>query len=829
MANSPIQVVLNSNDFIESVEKPGGGDKKDFFAGNDKAFAEHKNRLSQQLKALDQTPRNKAYSDVSFAKVIMRQSALAKSHRPTGSLFTDAIAPVVGAGDLGELFVELNPNAIRTVTNRIMEAEPETRMREKDDGKQVPHPTNLRSEVGAIETIAPYTASDKRRFELPEGLKWLSQSQTSGAYLVELFEELPDPQDADQVPQYKRPLFSSFLAGLIELGAGLVATKVMQGKGNPPMLGIRLEKSKARPIIRLKPSAVATKRGIPLSEIDLDSDRHATLLAFLDSHPLVRKVALPPRIGKSNDPQPAASTTSVTTIPSRMPGKSYPKIGIVDGGVSDVLREWIDDRWGLVAPTDKEADHGTFIAGLVISGQLINGRAICPELDGCTIIDLDILPEESKYDLYYKEPLQFFQELNLAVKSLKAKTGVRVFNFSLNVEEHVSSTGYSLPAKLLDEIAQENDILFIISAGNTHANDVRREWPSDNTDALKVLATSRNDTIKTPAESYRNLSVSALNPPGITGIVPYALSNYSCRGPGMRIGLKPDLGHIGGAGTRVHPHGHGLSSFSVSGQIVDGCGTSYAAPHVAKTVACLDSSIEGDVSRETLMGLMVHTAKLPDIFRQKQLRDIAKDLSGFGMPMHSDAILEGEDHSVTLVFANRIKRGQKLSFRFSWPPSLVNNSKCFGAARLSVISTPPFDYRYGAEFVRVNIVGYLRQQQDDGSFKGRLEPLYLPEKSSGQLFEKSQIQHAFKWSPIKVFEKTFPKGVGPTSDWKLEIEGLARDGEIIPAAGVPFTALLTISDPSKKAMVFREMRQSLQAQGVKIIDIQTAARILPRV
>ena len=38
MANSPIQVVLNTNNFIEDVENQGGGPSTDFFADNDVAF-----------------------------------------------------------------------------------------------------------------------------------------------------------------------------------------------------------------------------------------------------------------------------------------------------------------------------------------------------------------------------------------------------------------------------------------------------------------------------------------------------------------------------------------------------------------------------------------------------------------------------------------------------------------------------------------------------------------------------------------------------------------------------------------------------------------------
>jgi len=40
MANSPVQIVLNSDAFIEALENNGGGGSKDFFAGNDTEFIE---------------------------------------------------------------------------------------------------------------------------------------------------------------------------------------------------------------------------------------------------------------------------------------------------------------------------------------------------------------------------------------------------------------------------------------------------------------------------------------------------------------------------------------------------------------------------------------------------------------------------------------------------------------------------------------------------------------------------------------------------------------------------------------------------------------------
>lgn len=74
-----------------------------------------------------------------------------------------------------------------------------------------------------------------------------------------------------------------------------------------------------------------------------------------------------------------------------------------------------------------------------------------------------------------------------------------------------------------------------------------------------------------------------------------------------------------------------------------------------------------------------------------------------------------------------------------------------------------------------------------------------------------------------------PLGIGKSSNWRMFISYLTRSGEQIPEDGVPFTALLTISDPKHEAPIFNDMRQVLNALGVRIEDIRTAARISTRV
>lgn len=827
MANGPIQIVLNSADFISTWERTPGNQDKDFYAGNDSEFVTHKQKISEQLDSLKKNMVTNEFSEISYAKVILKQSALAKSHRPTGAIFKQEVAPVVGAGDLGVLFVELTPNGIEKINLKISQAEEETRYKTDKTGKTKPNPSPVRSELGAIEEIRPYDSSDKRKFNISDGLKWITNPQTGGAYLIELFENPPRRQDWDNLSGEKFKLFKSFFDGLAKLGKGIVVSRIMDNDNSASIIGIRIEESNAD-TIQFLPIRSSAKRSNNVSHISQDLDRHTGLISFLDSHPLVKKIALPPIITKSSSSDNTSKIGTEFSLPKAIADKSYPKIGIVDGGVSEMLNEWVEERWGLLGNGDKDEAHGTFIAGLALFGNTLNGSEICKEPDGCKIIDLDLLPKDDVYANYYQQPLQFWGELEDAVKALKAKTGVRIFNFSLNIEEHVSSDTYSFAAKFLDKIAEDNNVIFVISAGNTHPNDIRTEWPGDSAAALSILASSRNDIIKTPAESCRNISVSALNPPNIKDIVPFALSNYSCRGPGPRVGLKPDFGHVGGAGTKTASSSHGLYSLDTICNIIDGCGTSYAAPNVAKTLACMDHGIEGEVSRETLIALATHHAALPKIYEDKKLKNIIKYLVGFGVPVAADDVLNGNENSITLVFANRIKARKKMSFSFSWPNSLVKNGKCFGYARLTIVSTPPFNHDYGSEFVRVNIDGHLRQEEDDKKYKGRLEPIYLPENASGHLYEKNQISHSFKWSPVKVYEKEFKRGVGKSTNWKLEIEHLVRDGDYMPKEGVPFTAILTISDPKSNEPVFNDMRQSLQTIGVKIEDIKVAARIHPR-
>jgi hypothetical protein len=848
---SPLQIILNDKDYQQARDAGGGGPKKDFFAHRDREFRDHKAALIVQIGAISRLLESQAalQGNIGYIKVILRREAWAKSHRPIFALCKPARIPLVGGGDLGEMYFEATPRSLGEVSRSIAEAEDETR--EKFDAarnKMVPHPSGARSETGAIEKIELYGARDRRSFSVEEAVSWLAQPMTGSAYQIELFDMPPPHNQLDAYDANRQKLFSSFLQGLAASGEGLTVQRLQVRDMAQPIISARLGRSAQPPTLLLDSAAPPDgKRAIELAPFDQTIERHRRLLAFLDNHPLVRHVDLPPIVVRNIDGERASAQAAADgghtrpeslAVPTRDSGRSYPRMGVIDGGISAELSDWVIDRWDLLDAADTDHAHGTFIGGLAVAGAALNGSDICAEPDGAEIVDIAVYPNDqnsSAFASYYPDGVaQFFDEIEYAIADAKARHGVRVFNMSLNIQQPAQPDRYGTFAARMDQIAEANDAILFISCGNTSAQDTRPEWPNDETQALVNLASARNDALLMPAESVRNVAVAAVNPPGLSTSLPYAPTRYSRRGPGLRAGVKPDLAHVGGSGSAQSLLGHGLFSIRPDGSITDGCGTSYASPIVAKTAATLEHGIEGVVSRETLIGLLLHHAEMPELLRSKALRGVARDLVGFGIPPAAAEILQGDDHQITLVFASRLRKDQQVAFNFAWPASMVGpGGVCRGRAKLTLVSTPPLDSRFGSEFVRINIDAALQQEDFDKQgkprWKGRLDPVYLPGKAESPVVEAERIEHGLKWSPVKAFSKTIPHGIGKSSNWRLFIEYLTRANEQVPENGVPFTAILTISDPTGEKPIFTDMRQSLQALGVRIEDIRTAARVATRI
>lgn len=820
MPNEPVQLVLNSERLREKRETgTPNGNGKDFYATDNAGFVAHRKALVGAATAIRSALQfDDIYGGLGYVKVTMHEDAIAKSHRPQKALFRNIWAPHVATDGLGEPIFAVTPESLTAVIAEMNKSEAVVTKQKVDPDTGVVglRPSRQRCEVSAIASLTLWTETDRRTFSAVEASAWLAQPGTGGGYLVSCF---PVASAAKNPKLAERTRAAASRLEELQANYGVATRAIAGGSDRGRMFAIQVT----------DPRTLEAEGAIDLLD---DPAAHQKILAELGRNPVVRSISLPPIISS----QSAESRTLTEEAPDEIvhaPERTPPaQVGVIDGGVGDALIPWVENQWGLLADKDKNTDHGTFISGLLVAeGALNPAFNISPDL-GCRIYDIDVLPADPggtgvPFDAYYPQGVpQFLDEVEQAIESYSQDSGVRVFNLSINVDSPQGADAYGYMARRLDEIAEKYDVIFVISAGNLRAGYARNEWHPKVDLALASLAADTRGMLAEPGESLHNVSVSALNPPGLGGQVPYALARYSRRGPGLRGATKPDFAHVGGSGTPLPDGGHGLTSVNGAGMLVTDCGTSFAAPLVARRLADLDALIEGDVSRETLLALMVHFAHTPDVFTQKKVLPHARNLIGFGVPTTAERMLQRADSEITIVVSAVIRPNEDNWFTFSWPDALVKpGGSCAGEARLTIVAKPPIAHEHGEERVRANIHARLMQSDGTGGWTGQTKPVNaLPPKGKMHPNERELLQESMKWQMVKSFETGKMRGRGASSEWKLRIDYLERADEKLPVDGVEYSAVLTVSDPKGQSPVFAQMRQHLNSIGVQTGDLRTSIR-----
>lgn len=827
MANEPVQVVLNVG-ALRAPRQTGtpNGNGKDFFAGRDAAFAAHRDEIAVAVRAIQRALAADArYNGLGYVKVTMAHDAIAKSHRPQKAVFRGRWTPHVGTEGIGEPIFAVTPNGLESVAAAIESAETAVVTKtDKRTGRAVPNPSRKRCEVSAIESVTLWTEQDRREFSAAEGAAWLSKAGTGGAYLVECFPFAAAEQDPT-LSRGEQAAFQSLDSFLATDSVTARALPASAAAAAPQRFSVR-----ALPLRLAELDATAADVENGARELSTDAGLHADMLHAIAQIPVVRAITLPPVVSGDRVAGVALGQAAPAEAITRLDGEIASKVGVIDGGVGASLQPWVAAHWGQLADADRDTSHGTFISGLLVAAGQLNPY-LNDQRHGCLIFDVDVLPADPgetgmAFDAYYPGGVpDFLDEIDQAVAEYRRTHAVRVFNLSMNFRGPGNVARYGYTATRLDQIAQAHDVIFVISAGNLPANENRPEWHGKADFAVAALAADARGFLSEPGESLRNVSVSALNPPGMPAQVPFALARYSRRGPGLRGATKPDFAHVGGSGT-ANPDGDtGLVSLDGNGMLASGAGTSYAAPLVARRLADLDALIEGDVSREVLLALLVHFSRTPDVFTQKQIMPLTRDLIGFGVPITAEEMLQRDDSEITLVFNSLVRPREDASLTFAWPEGLVSEGGiCRGDARLTVVARPIVAYEHGDERIRVNIGARLMQEQEDGGFLNRVHPVNAPRRSGDEpASERELLAEALKWQVVKCFEVKL-KGRGPSSTWKFVVDYLERAEESLPTDGVEFAAVLTIADPSRTAPVFAQVRQNLSSLGIRTDDIRTSIR-----
>jgi hypothetical protein len=681
--------------------------------------------------------------------------AFAKSHRPE-QLFSDQTCPIIGAGKLGELFLKATPSGLDALDQIVRTGRSD----------------RIVKELSTVEAIEPITPDFRRRgLSAEEILRGSPHRENSFATQVQLFDFGPGRGQEAIVNDFQNACAASNLQ--------------------------------------------VSRRGYSETSFRFQVNcRTVADVEALSNIVGVRSVQRMPTI-RTIRPQ----TMNATPLPEGLPvpageDSNFPVVVVVDSGVIDAnpqLNRWIVGRESNVAPTYRNPEHGTFVAGLVCWGKELNPSLGGVDSNPCGIFDLQVIPNwdpargpvESLYEA------EFLQVLESALQRYASR--YKVWNLSLGLDQVCSLTEFSSLAVQLDDLQERYNVSFVVSAGNY--------------DALPLLSYPRTAAemdpgrITSPADSVLGISVGSIShhAHGTNGPGAGDPSAFSRHGAGPNYVIKPDLVHYGGTCCLDASDLRGVRSVTDAGSS-EAIGTSYAAPLVSRILANIYHQVTPEPSPVLSRAILTHHAR--DVRTGGRVADSEENFIGFGLPAPLPYCLECTPHTSTLVFEDVLRPGYYLEWDdFPYPESLKRNGRYFGDIWMTVAFRPARNPRWGSEYCETHIDAHFgvwfRQRsretrRETVKFKGLVPPEH---KNPGVLFESFQVEHLRKWAPVRTYFGSLGEGGVKGDRWRLKVQLLARHGvDEAALTSQSFALILTIADPNKTARIYDEMARQIRSR-----------------
>lgn len=478
----------------------------------------------------------------------------------------------------------------------------------------------------------------------------------------------------------------------------------------------------------------------------------------------------------------------------------YPVVAVVDSAVSKIcspLSPWVVGSSEYVPESYKNANHGTFVSGLICSEFKLNGED--PRFPKCQakVYSVEVLGDDigDMYDI-----------INAMYEVARQNRYIKVWNLSLGASAPVSMTEISTMALMLDEFQDRHDCLCVVAAGNYEQS--LREWPP-----VDIL----NDGISSPGDSVRSLTVGSLA--HVDGLVKSGEpSHFSRKGPVSNYVQKPEVVHYGGNIMMVgaQPITLGVNSVSVDGQARNDIGTSFSTPLVSAVAANLFQKIGDGATPSLVKALIIHSANL-----DHKIDSIHKPYYGWGVPQHSTNILEVADYESTMVFEGQAQKSfevEKLPFPI--PDCLrTEDNKVRAEFFITLVYQPELDPNKAFEYCQMDLQVGFGEINSEGKFISR-----VPLQKGEHKFETDLVKSGDKWSPVKVYQARFPRGVD-IENWRLRVKVLDRDGYEAEGVLVPFSIVLTVRDIDKQQPVYNEMFKLMNDYNWEVSDLAIDTRI----
>ncbi len=489
--------------------------------------------------------------------------------------------------------------------------------------------------------------------------------------------------------------------------------------------------------------------------------------------------------------------------------------------------------------------HGTAMASLIVHGDLELGEAPIDRM--LTAIPILAAPQNLAHECTPPDrlPIAIVYRAILALVAARSDAEdpacrVVVVNHSVCDGEAPFARRPSFWAKLLDHLAHEHRLLFVISAGNTRDAFELDTYASsaafDQADALQrqvvllrsIEAAKGTRVILSPAESLNGLTVGAIHADGSSGCPsgltdPFdaiGVSNLgSSVGLGINRAIKPDLVEHGGrqlvrtgaSGRKVsawgfeHPDvGQKVAMPDPNRGVIDrvgrSTGTSNAAALVTRAAIRLADVVDelyaenGDdwETAETravvLKALLAHgcgwgpTGELLDTTYPggwQRRREAISRFLGYGRPDH-DRVLTADGSRITLLADDVIQPDMLHEYRIPVPRSMLNNRELRRMTLTLAWSSPidPISQRYRGVLVELVDDGGKRRFWDGlKGQKGVVQP-------HGMAGRRGTLQH-FVLEDKKLMKTAANGGIFVGVQARSDIAEFAQ-------SNVPYAMALTI-------------------------------------
>lgn len=763
----PIKVVMPKQGTEGRVS--GGGGPKIPFRNVDENY---RHSLSNQVSAIQEILTSHSIN-ATPVRVKLISKATAKSHRPV-NLFSEQTCPIVGAGRLGELFLKASPKGLSKLNDLIRNNTSE----------------GIVKELSCIEVIEPITPTFRRGGQTATDILKKSPRGKNGFITrVKLFDfGVDDDQKA---------LVESFFKTCKKYNLPF------SNKGYSASAYTYSVECKTNEEIELLSKTIGVRSIAQMPTI-------RTVRAKMLNH----------------EPLPRLNTSKEIT-------SDFPVVVVVDSGVSESLPElesWVVGRKSHVAPSYRNTDHGTFVAGLICWGAKLNPTLEGLNDDPCGVYDLQVIPnnDPSRGDVDALYESEFLAALEGALQEHANR--FKVWNLSLGTDTVCHLDEFSPLAIELDNLQEKYKVSFVISAGN-YTSPPLLDYP-------RTTAQLDVGRITSPADSVLGITVGSISHVDYKKLGPKLNypSAFSRHGSGPNYIIKPDLVHFGGSCTTDFSNIEGVRSIN-GAKMAQNIGTSFAAPLVSRTLAQIYHSITPTPSPVLARALLTHHARDPRT--SERVADGDENYYGFGLPSPLPYCLECDPYTSTLVFDDVLRPGYFLEWDdFPFPPSLKRNGRYFGNISMTVAFAPSRGDKWGTEYCETNIdahfgVYYEQVSKATAEVKTKFRGLVPPEhKNPGLLYESYQIEKLRKWAPVRTYFGDLGKNGERGNRWRLKLQLLTRhetDEDKSQFRPQPFSLIITISDPERRAPVYDEMAQIIRNRfQVENLTVRSSTRVQAR-